>query len=249
MRRVLIAGNWKMNGRAAEAEILARSIARGHDVPIGREAVLCPPFTALPAVAAALRATPFKLGAQNCHWESKGAFTGEISPPMLREAGCEYVIVGHSERRQLFAESDRDVNRKVHAVLAAGLHPILCVGETLEERDRGDTLGVVETQLSRALEGVPTASGTGVVVAYEPVWAIGTGRTATPEQANEVHVTLRRLLAGLFGRDASEAIRIQYGGSVNAENARSLLSQSDIDGALVGGASLSAESFLKILGA
>lgn len=249
MRRVLIAGNWKMHGGAAEAEALARAVARGHDVPIGREAVLCPPFTAIPVVAAALRGTQFQLGAQDCFWEEKGAFTGEISPPMLREAGCAYVIVGHSERRRHFGESDQQVNRKAQAALAAGLRPIVCVGETLEQRESEQTFGIVEAQIRGSLAEISRASAPEVVVAYEPVWAIGTGRNATPEQANEVHAFIRGLLGALFGSGGGEAIRIQYGGSVNAENARSLLGQPEVDGALVGGASLNAESFLKIVGA
>ena len=249
MRKILIAGNWKMNGASAEGEALARAIVRGHDVPIGREAVLCPPFTTIPVVASVLRGTPFKLGAQDCYWEEKGAYTGEISPSMLRDAGCAYVIAGHSERRRHFAETDAQVNRKARAVLGAGLKPIVCVGETLEQREKGDTFGVIEAQVRGSLSGVSVAQMPEVVVAYEPVWAIGTGRNATPEQANEVHAFIRKLLLDLFGRDVAEAVRIQYGGSVNAENARSLLSQPEVDGALVGGASLAADSFLKILGA
>jgi len=249
MRKVLIAGNWKMHGGPTEAESLARAIARGHDVPIGREAVLCPPFVSIPVVGWTIRGTQFQVGAQDCYWEEKGTFTGEISAPMLREAGCAYVIVGHSERRRLFGETDPLVNRKARAALAAGLRPIVCIGETLEERERGETFGVVEAQVRGSLAGIAGASAPELVVAYEPVWAIGTGRNATPEQANEVHAFIRGLLRDLFGRDGADAIRIQYGGSVNAENARALLEQPELDGALVGGASLEAESFLKILGA
>jgi triosephosphate isomerase len=249
MRKTLIAGNWKLNCGAADAEALARGIARGHDVPIGREAVLCPPFTSLAAVAAVVRGTSFRLGAQDCFWEVRGAYTGEVSPAMLKEAGCRYVIVGHSERRRIFLESDAQVNRKARAALAAGLRPIVCVGETLEQRERGETSGVVEAQLRGSLAEIPAASMGDVVLAYEPVWAIGTGRNATPDQVNEVHSFVRKLLAAMFGSAAAEDVRIQYGGSVTAENARSLLSLADVDGALVGGASLTAESFLKIVGA
>ena len=249
MRKLLIAGNWKMHNGGADAEALARGIARGHDVPIGREAVLCPPFTAIAIVASVLRGTSFRLGAQDCYWEEKGAFTGEISPSMLREAGCAYVIVGHSERRRHFVETDPQVNRKARAALAAGLHPIVCVGETHEQRERGETFGVVEAQVRGGAAEIAHSSVEEVVIAYEPVWAIGTGRNATPEQANEVHVFIRTLLAELFGREGAESIRIIYGGSVTPDNARTLLAQAEVDGALVGGASLVADSFLKILGA
>jgi triosephosphate isomerase len=245
-RRPLIAGNWKMHKLLDEARELARAIRRGLSPAIRAEVALAPPFTALAAVAAEIAGSPLRLAGQDAFWERQGAFTGAISPAMLKDAGCTYVILGHSERRQFFGDTDVTVNRKVHAALAAGLEVILCIGETLEEREAGRTLEVVQTQLAGGLAGFPEAAWPRLVVAYEPVWAIGTGRTATPDQAQEVHAFIRGLLPGLTG---SDACRILYGGSVTPANAAALLSQPDLDGALVGGASLKAEAFLQIIAA
>jgi len=210
---------------------------------------VAPPFTALEAVGRALQGSSIVLGAQNVHWEPQGAFTGEISAGMLKALGCAYVIVGHSERRQLFGETDAWVNKKARAVLHAGMRPVLCFGETLAERDGGRTLEVCATQLQGSLAGVTVEEMTHVVLAYEPVWAIGTGRNATPAQAQEVHAHVREQLVRLFGRPVGEAVRILYGGSVKGDNAAELLGQPDVDGALVGGASLKAQEFLAIIAA
>jgi len=247
-RQPLIAGNWKMHKILAEARTLARDIRQG--VAPGRraEVALAPPYTALAAVAAELAGSDLRLAAQDTFWERQGAFTGAISPAMLADVGCHYVIVGHSERRQHFGETDESVNRKLTAVLAAGLTPILCVGETRAEREADQTLQVVRRQLERGLGARPPTTGAALVVAYEPVWAIGTGLTATPAQAQTVHHFLRSLLREFLG-PAAEEIRIQYGGSVTPDNAAILLAQPDIDGALVGGASLKPELFLPIIAA
>jgi triosephosphate isomerase (TIM) len=242
----LIAGNWKMHKTLAEARDLARAIVQGVNPQTRAEVVLAPPYTALAAVAAELAGSPVLLAAQDTFWEEKGAFTGAIAPGMLADVGCTYVIVGHSERRQFFGDTDDTVNRKVKAVLAAGLRPMVCVGETLPEREAGRTLAVVETQVRQGLAGFPASEWERLVIAYEPVWAIGTGKTATPEQAQEVHRLIRNLLPEVAGTDA---IRILYGGSVTPDNAATLLSEPDINGALVGGASLKAELFLPIIAA
>ena len=249
MRPPLIAGNWKMNGTAAESETLARGIRQGLEgrPPEGVEVLVCPPYLVLARVRAILEGSAVRLGAQDVHWEPKGAYTGEISPPMLVETGCTHVIVGHSERRHIMGESNEQVNRKLKAALAHGLTPIVCVGELLEERTAGDTRRVVERQVQKAFEGVPPEAATRAVLAYEPVWAIGTGRTATPHQAQETHHFLRNTMGRISGTDAGERIRILYGGSVKPENIRELMEQTDVDGALVGGASLDAASFLKIV--
>jgi triosephosphate isomerase len=210
------------------------------------EVVLCPPATALKAVGDVLQGSYIKLGAQNMHWEKEGAYTGEISPSMLRSVFCHYVILGHSERRALFHETNEAVNRKVKAALAAGLRPIVCVGETLAEREAGRTTDVVRTQVETGLAGVETGA-IGIVLAYEPVWAIGTGKTATPDQAQEVHAFVRGILAKMFGDNTASNIRIQYGGSVKPGNAKELFSRPDIDGGLIGGASLDARSFIEIV--
>jgi triosephosphate isomerase len=244
-RRPLIAGNWKMYKTVAEATALADAVRR--DCAGEAEVLLCPPFTALAAVAAALRGSPVLLGAQNMHWEDDGAFTGEVSPRMLRDIGCTHVVLGHSERRQLFGETDDGVARKAQAALRHGLTPVVCVGETLGERDANRTMEVVERQTERALRALPPDQVTALVVAYEPVWAIGTGRTATPEQAQEVHAFIRGLVSRSHGEAPSAALRILYGGSVKPENIGSLMAQPDVDGALVGGASLQPASFLKIV--
>ena len=211
------------------------------------EVVLCPPFTSLSRVGEIIGGTAIELGAQNTYWERSGAYTGEISPPMLKALGCTYVILGHSERRALFGETDENVNRKVKACLESGLSPIVCMGETLEKRQAGVTKEIIEKQFTRSLASIDGEALRSCVIAYEPIWAIGTGRTATPAQAQEVHSFIRSLAAERFGRSAADAVRIQYGGSVNPDNAASLLSQPDIDGALVGGASLKADSFCRIV--
>jgi triosephosphate isomerase len=248
MRRPLIAANWKMHMKLGEATELARKCVEGTRGFDDADIVLAPPFTALSAVAGAIAGSSVRLGAQNLHWEEKGAFTGEISPVMLKDAGCQYVVVGHSERRQLFGETDRSANRKVIAALAYGLVPILCVGESEAERDRGVTFVVVDRQVKEGLKDVAERQLEKLVIAYEPVWAIGTGRTATPEQAEEVHQSIRGQLAKLFGTDAAGRVRILYGGSVKPDNVDDLMAEADIDGALVGGASLDASSFTRICG-
>ena len=245
MRKSLIAGNWKMNTSGREAVELAGAVAEGASGAAADLAV-CPPFVYLEAVAKALKGSRVALGAQNMYFEPKGAFTGEISAAMLKDVGCRYVILGHSERRHVLGENDAVIRAKVKAALAAGLDPILCVGETLKERDSSRTLSVVERQVREGLSGVGAESAGRITIAYEPVWAIGTGRNATPAQAQEVHAEIRNILAQLYGKAVAETIRIQYGGSVKPENAREILGQPDVDGALVGGASLKADSFLDI---
>jgi triosephosphate isomerase (TIM) len=247
MRMPLCVGNWKMFGTLAEARPLATGVRDGVRRVKDVEVVLCPPFTALAAVAEILAGTPLKLGAQNCHPEPSGAHTGEIAPPMLGELGCRYVIVGHSERRREMTETDDLINRKVRAALAHGLIPILCVGETAEERRQGLTFTTVEGQLRAGLAGVAGEGIAGIVLAYEPVWAIGTGANATPGQAGEVHGYLRGLLSELTSKESASAIRIVYGGSVKPENVETLAAEAEIDGALVGGASLNVQAFVTIV--
>jgi triosephosphate isomerase len=246
----LIAGNWKMNKTVAEALALVRElkglVAAARDRV---EIAVAPPFTALAPVAKELQGPGIALGAQNVYWEASGAFTGEISAGMLKELGCTYVIVGHSERRQLFGETDETVNRRARAALQAGLRPIVCVGETLAEREAGKTLSVVERQIRQGLSRLGAGEAEKLVIAYEPVWAIGTGKVATTAQAQEVHAMLRKLLGELFGTATTAGIRIQYGGSVKPDNAAELMAQPDINGALVGGASLKAGDFAKIVAA
>jgi len=249
MRRKFIAGNWKMNTTRAEGVALASAVAAKIGSSSAVDVAVCPPSLYLEAVGQAIKNSAVRLGAQNCYHESKGAFTGEISPQMLFDIGCAYVILGHSERRQIFKESSGDVNRKVLAALAVGLTPIVCVGETLDQRQSGQTAAVVREQMEGSLAGLTPDQSKNIVVAYEPVWAIGTGQVATPQQAEEVHADLRRLLENRYNSEVAGAVRIQYGGSVNAENAASLLGQPNIDGALVGGASLKADSFLAIVSA
>lgn len=249
-RTPIVAGNWKMNGTLSEAATLTQGLLQALKDCRQVEVVLCPPFTALAAVAQMIRDSRILLGAQNAHWEPKGALTGEISAPMLKEIGCAYCIIGHSERRQIFGETDATVRKRVRAVLDQGLKPILCVGETLEERQAGKTWEVVERQLRGGLEGVEaTVAAEQLVIAYEPVWAIGTGRNATSAQAQEVHAKIRSWLKGQYGAATAEKVRIQYGGSVKPDNAAELLAQEDVDGALVGGASLDAKSFFSIVSA
>jgi triosephosphate isomerase len=249
MRKKFIAGNWKMNTSRAEGAALASAVATRVGATSDVEVAVCPPALYLEAVATAIAGSAVGLGAQNCYHEAKGAFTGEISPQMLVDIGCRYVILGHSERRAIFKESNLDVSRKVNAALAAGLAPIVCVGETLDQRSAGQTQAVVREQIEGSLAGLSADQMLKVVVAYEPVWAIGTGVVATPQQAEEVHADLRSLLESRYNSAVASSVRIQYGGSVNAENAATLLSQPNIDGALVGGASLKAESFLAIVAA
>jgi triosephosphate isomerase len=247
-RQILIAGNWKMHKTQGEARTLAREIRQGLTPGARAEVVVAPPYTSLAAVAGELTGSAIRLAGQDSFWERQGAYTGAISPVMLADAGCHYVIVGHSERRQHFGDSNRDVNRKLLAVLEAGPVPILCIGETILERQAEETLHVVAEQLKEGLAGLPGEAREKLVIAYEPVWAIGTGLTATPEQAQEVHAFIRSLLRELLG-SAAEGTRILYGGSVTPDNAASLLAQPDLDGALVGGASLKSDSFLKIIAA
>jgi triosephosphate isomerase len=248
-RRKVIAGNWKMNKTVSEALALVREL-KGlvASLPGDRvEIAVAPPFVSLQAVAKVLEGSAVKLAAQNCHWEASGAYTGEVSAPMLKDVGCAYVIVGHSERRQYFGETDETVNKRTRAVLGAGMKPIICVGETLAEREANRTLEVVERQVAGALKGFQAAEVAGFILAYEPVWAIGTGRTATSAQAQEVHRAIREQLGRLYDRGTAEQVRIQYGGSVKPDNAAELLGQPDVDGALVGGASLKAADFVGIL--
>ncbi|MCS7251506.1 MAG: triose-phosphate isomerase [Anaerolineae bacterium] len=246
MRQPLIAGNWKMNKTATEGQVLAQAIRLGLQTSVV-EVVLCPPFPVIPIVHATLQGSSIRLGAQNVHWEDAGAFTGEVSPVMLKE-WCQYVIIGHSERRQYFREDDEMIRRKVLAALRHGLIPILCVGETLAQREAGETEGVVTAQTRRALEGLTPEQATRVVIAYEPVWAIGTGRAANGADAEKViQRWVRGTLEELFGPAVAQQMRILYGGSVTPENITEFICRPAIDGALVGGASLRAETFLGII--
>ena len=245
-RRPFFCGNWKLNGSLAESVTLATEVRNGVATVRGAEVVVAPTFTALHAVAKRLEDGPVGLAAQNCHWEDKGAFTGEVSATQLADVGCKYVILGHSERRQLFGELDAGVNLKTRAALRAGLAPIICVGETLAERDAGETLGRVQAQLDAAVADVAVADLARCLVAYEPVWAIGTGRTATPAQAQEVHAFIRARLAARHPALAA-SFRILYGGSMKPDNVRALMAEVDVDGGLVGGASLQADSFVRMV--
>ena len=248
MRPLFIAGNWKMNPDTTDAAV---ALAEGVKAGLGQESrvrvALCPPSIFLSAVDAAIANSPIGLGGQNMHWEPKGAFTGEVSGAMLVDAGCTHVILGHSERRHLLGETDAMVNRKLKAALAAQLIPIVCVGETLEDRQADTTEAVVGAQLEGSLAGIEADQMAGVVLAYEPVWAIGTGHVATPQQAEAVHTFIRNRLRSTFGEATAARVVVQYGGSVKAENAAELLACPDIDGALVGGASLKADDFLGII--
>jgi len=247
-RRPIIGGNWKMHKNVAESRRLAMEI-RNALVNVAKQVdvFICPPFIALAAVGEVLRESDVDLGAQNCHWEETGAFTGEISVPMLEDLGCRYVIAGHSERRHKFFESDEWVCSKIHAIHRHGLIAVLCVGETLDERESGSTQDVVRGQILRSLKDVSTEDMLRTVIAYEPVWAIGTGKTATPDQAQEVHAFIRNILIDIYGLEVALRTRIQYGGSVKPGNVAELMAQPDIDGALVGGASLEASSFAEIV--
>ncbi len=246
MRRPIIAGNWKMNKTPEEAAAMVKELA-----PLVKdsnvEVVICAPYVALQAVKEAAAGTNIKVGAQNMHWEESGAYTGEVSPTMLNAIGMEYVIIGHSERREYFAEFDETVNKKVHSAFAHNLIPIVCVGETLEQREEGVTRSLVEGQTRAALKGLSVENVKACVIAYEPIWAIGTGKTATSEDANEVIGYIRNTVAEVAGQEAADAIRIQYGGSMKPDNASELMAMPEIDGGLVGGASLKADDFSKIV--
>jgi triosephosphate isomerase len=246
MRNKFVCGNWKLHKTVAESIELATAIKNAVGPLRDVEVAVAPVYTALYAVAKRLEGSSVAVAAQDCFWEDSGAWTGEVSAPLLRDAGCKYVIIAHSERRQHFGETDAAANLKVRAALKSGLGPILCVGETLAERDAGEAFHVVRRQLDGGLAELSAADGARLTIAYEPVWAIGTGRTATPQQAQEMHEFIRGKLSEKFG-DTAQQIRIQYGGSVKPDNASHLLGQADIDGALVGGASLKADDFLKIV--
>ena len=246
MRRPLIAGNWKMHNNCAQSVELVSQLIKS--VPASEvDIVVAPPYTALSSVAAVLKDSPIALAAQNIFWEESGAFTGEIAPAMLKDVGCTHVIIGHSERRQFFNETNDTVNKRLKAALKASLIPIVCIGETLSEREGEKTLAVIEEQITEGLHNVSPDEMEPVIIAYEPVWAIGTGKTATPEQAQEVHHFIRELVARIFSGQVAEGIRILYGGSVKPDNVDHLMAQTDIDGALVGGASLKADSFTRII--
>ena len=247
MRIPVIAGNWKMNKSLAEARSFSRAIREGTTSASHCQIVLAPPYTALAAVAEEIRGSRIILAAQNVHWEPKGAFTGEVSIPMLEDVGCGMVIIGHSERRQYFGETDRTVNLRLRAILKSSLTPILCIGETLAQREAGNYHEVISQQLAGGLDGLTHQDVLRIILAYEPVWAIGTGRTASPEIAQEVHLGIRAWLAQGFGHETAEQVRILYGGSIKPENFSDLMRQPDIDGGLVGGACLEAASFLRII--
>lgn len=247
MRKPLIAGNWKMYKTTTDAVALVTRLKQLLGQSDGAEVVVCPPFTALSAVGNALRGSRIGLGAQNMHWEKEGAYTGEVSPVMLADLGCRYVILGHSERRHYFGETDVNINRKLKAALELELIPIVCVGETRTEREGGRTIEVVDGQLQGGLDGISPEGGAGIAIAYEPVWAIGTGLTATPAQAAEVHTFIRKRLRDLWGDRVAAAIRILYGGSVKPDNIDALMAEPEIDGALVGGASLTVDAFARIV--
>ncbi len=247
MRTPFICGNWKMYKTVADAVAFIKEvtplIANAKDVEIGIGA----PATALKSLADAAKGTKIRIGGENCHWEKEGAFTGEIAPGMLVEAGCDFVIIGHSERRQYFGETNETCNKKAKAAIAQGLTVILCCGETLAEREAGKTTAVVTDHVKNGLAGFTPDEMAKIVIAYEPVWAIGTGKTATPAQAQEVHAVIRKLLGDLFGKNIADATRIQYGGSVKPDNVKEIMAQPDVDGALVGGASLKPDSFAKLV--
>ncbi len=248
MRTTIIAGNWKLHKTPSETtDFVGQLRTKAETASPSCEIVVGPPFVSIPAAVSAAAGSSIQVAAQNVYWESKGAFTGEVSAPMLKDAGCTHVIIGHSERRQYFGETDETVNKRIKAVMAEELIPIFCLGETLEEREAGKTFDIVTTQLEGGLNGVTITDPTRFVIAYEPVWAIGTGKTATVEQAQEVHAFLREKLAAIAGSAAAESIRILYGGSVKPDNAKALMGSPDIDGALIGGASLKVEDFTAII--
>ncbi len=248
MRRKVIAGNWKMNNNLSESQNLITKLISGlSGEKLNCEVIICPPFTSLSEASSLIKNTVIKLGAQNMYFEENGAFTGEVSASMLKSVGCEFVILGHSERRTIFGEPDQLINKKIKKALQSGLKPIFCVGETLDERESGITEQVVKRQVTEGLKEISANDMDKIIIAYEPVWAIGTGKTATPQQAEEVHLFIRNLVKDLYSVSIAENLVIQYGGSVKADNAAELLSQKDIDGALVGGACLKADSFISII--
>lgn len=247
MRKPVIAGNWKMHKTIAESVAMVTSLKSLVAGVSDREIIVAPVFTSLESVGKAIKGTNIKLSAQDIFWEEKGAFTGEIAPAMLIDAGCSHVIIGHSERRQFFGETDDTVNKKIFAALKVNLAPIVCIGETLQEREKGQTFTVLERQLREGLKGLTKEQMIKLIIAYEPVWAIGTGKTATPEQAEEAHIFIRKNIAQMFGNDVADKIRILYGGSVKPDNVSDLMGRENIDGALVGGASLEADPFTKLV--
>lgn len=248
MRRIVVAGNWKMNNNLSDAVSLISDLKKElNGSELNADVIICPPYVSLDTAKELIKDSVIQLGAQNMHFEESGAFTGEVSAEMLKSVGCQYVILGHSERRVIFKEANEVINKKVKKAISSGLKPIFCIGETLEERESGVTNKIVEEQIRKGLEGLSADDMSKVIIAYEPVWAIGTGKTATPEQAQEVHAFIRTLIAELFSTDIAESTILQYGGSVKPENAKELLSQKDIDGALVGGACLKAASFTGII--
>ncbi len=246
MRKPIIAGNWKMNMTPTEAKALVNEL-----IPLVKDAacevVVCPPYVDLALAAELTKGTNIRVGAQNVHWAEKGAFTGEISAAMLKEAGAQYAIIGHSERRQYFGETDETVNSRAKAALAAGIIPIICVGESLAQREAGETDALVSGQVQAGLAGITAEQAAGLVIAYEPIWAIGTGKTATDEQANETIGVIRKTLTGMYGQAVADQVRIQYGGSMNPKNVKGLMAQSEIDGGLIGGASLKAGDFAAVV--
>ena len=246
MRKPIIAGNWKMNMTPSQAKELVTDL-----IPLVKDAacdvVVCPPYVDIALVAELVKGTNIQVGAQNIHWAEKGAFTGEISAAMLKEAGATYAIIGHSERRQYFGETDATVNSRTKAALAAGIVPIICVGESLEQREKGETDAVVSGQVKADLADIPGEAVAGLVIAYEPIWAIGTGKTATDEQANETIGLIRETIASLYGQAVADQVRIQYGGSMNPKNVKGLMAQAQIDGGLIGGASLKAPDFAQVV--
>ena len=248
MRRKVIAGNWKMNNNLPESQNLITKLISGlGNEKLNCEVIICPPFPSLREAASLVKNTVVKLGAQNMYFEDSGAFTGEVSASMLKSVGCEYVILGHSERRTLFGENDQLINKKIKKALTSGLKPIFCVGETLQEREGNVTKNVIKRQITEGLKEISANDMDRIIIAYEPVWAIGTGKTATPEQAEEVHAFIRGLISSLYSQSVAESLVIQYGGSVKPDNAKELLSQKNIDGSLVGGACLKADSFISII--
>lgn len=250
MRKKVIAGNWKMNNDLHGTVSLISDLKKElNGKNVEAEVIICPPFTSLETASTLLKDSTIKLGAQNMYFEESGAFTGEVSVSMLKSVGCEYVILGHSERRTIFSEGDQVINKKIKTAIKFGLKPIFCIGETLEEREKGITFKVIETHVQNGLKDLSESDLSNLIIAYEPVWAIGTGRNATPQQAQEVHQFIRGLISKLYSSNFARQLVIQYGGSVKAENAKELLSQPDIDGALVGGACLKADSFAKIINA
>ena len=248
-RKTIIAGNWKMNKTLSETRAFADELKPLLGKPKWCEVVLCVPYVNIPAATRLFKDSRVSIGAENCHYESHGAYTGEVSPEMLKELGVKYVVIGHSERRQYYNETDFTVNKKVHAALEAGLYPIVCVGESLEQRELGVTMELIAYQVKAALAGVPADKMRHVVIAYEPIWAIGTGKTATAEQAGEVCEAIRTVIRKLYGARVARSVTIQYGGSMNAKNAAELLAQPDVDGGLIGGASLKVPDFVEIVNA